>query len=33
MSSDIVNDQNVGMVEGAGGAGFLLEALQAARVG
>ena len=33
MSSNIVNDKNVGMIEGTGGAGFLLEALQAARIG
>jgi hypothetical protein len=33
MSSDVVNDQNVGMIEGAGRAGLLLEALQADRIG
>jgi len=33
VSSNIVNDKNAGMIESAGGAGLLLEALQAAGIG
>ena len=33
MSSNIVNDKNIGMIEGAGGACLLLEALQANSLG
>ncbi len=33
LSSHIIDNENVGMIESAGGASLLLEALQAARIG